>query len=464
MIDILIFVTYLLVLIGIALKSRAESKASDFSTQFLAKKDLGLWESLFSVTATEVSALTFLAVPAFAFRSNLSFFQIYLGAVVARFLIAYWILPKIYNQGSTFLEILESKNERARKGLVGFYFLHMWPAVGVRLYTGSILIAAFFEVNIAVAVIATALLTFTYTQIGGLKSVVRTDIFQMLLFIFSGFLVHYMVADISQTPWIEMMREAAANSKLLLYSPNALSSFFIGMMGGALFDLCTHGADQNFAQRLIACKTEALARKSILLSSITTLGIGMLFLTIGSLLWVFYEGKAPEGVFSDHILAHFIMNYFPDGLKGLMVAAALASTMSTLDSTINAMAASVVNDFQKNLSNKRGHFFKVSFIITLGFIAIALISMKSGEILIFGLKISTVIIGPMLSLFIVKKALKWINEYSLTDIVLSNLCGMALAFANLFVLKWNWNFTIAFGIIGGLLPLVLKALVLKKEA
>src|SRR5690606_21894762 len=111
-------------------------------------------------------------------------------------------------------------------------------------------------------------------------------------------------------------------------------------------DMSTHGVDQDFAQRLTANESLKKGQLAIFFSSFISIAVGFLFLGVGALLWADYQSEPfPAGVENaDHIFAHFIVNYFPAGIRGLMVAGVLAATMSTLDSTINALCATVYND------------------------------------------------------------------------------------------------------------------------
>ena len=79
---------------------------SSAEEQYLAGKSLTPLESLCSIIATEVSALTFLGIPAFAFDTNFSFVQIYIGAIFGRIIIALVFLPKVYDSGLTVYEVM----------------------------------------------------------------------------------------------------------------------------------------------------------------------------------------------------------------------------------------------------------------------------------------------------------------------------------------------------------------------
>ena len=104
-VDYTVIAVYLLGIFLLAFKSGKLSTSGSstdlIEEQYLAGKSLTFWESMLSIIATEVSALTFLGIPAFAYAKDFSFIQIYMGALVGRFLIAGLILPKIYNKGIT---------------------------------------------------------------------------------------------------------------------------------------------------------------------------------------------------------------------------------------------------------------------------------------------------------------------------------------------------------------------------
>jgi len=78
------------------------------------------------------------------------------------------------------------------------------------------------------------------------------------------------------------------------------------------------------------------------------------FLGVGSLLWAYYGGASPEAMGltrADEIFPRFIIEGLPVGLTGILIAGILAAAMSTLSSSLNALASSSVLDlFGKRLS------------------------------------------------------------------------------------------------------------------
>ena len=118
----------------------------------------------------------------------------------------------------------------------------------------------------------------------------------------------------------------------------------MGCLEGFLFDE-PHGVDQDFVQRLTAGRSLKQGQWVIFLSSFLSIGMGLLFLSVGALLFIYHQSvPLPPDFNSDHVFSTFIVDHFPVGIQGLMVAGVLAATMSTLDSTINALCATLYND------------------------------------------------------------------------------------------------------------------------
>lgn len=459
MIDLLVVVGYISFIFILAIKNRSkaltlEKQQVDLSNFYLANNSLSLKDSIFSIIATEVSALTFIGIPAFAYGKNFSFIYIYLGASIGRLIISAYILPKIYGKGITLYEIITDYRKSSRGAHIAlslFYITGRVLGVGVRLYAGSILISEFFGLSIYAAIGLSAFITYIYTLIGGLKVVVKTDFYQVLIFIIGGVFAHYLIVDVSEFTWFELMNEAYMNNKIVDFS-NLYRDFFIGVIGGVLFDICTHGMDQDFVQRLLACKDLKTAQRSIKLSSIFSIFIGLLFLSIGALLWSHYQNIGLDSdVKIDKIFAYFITTEFPVGLRGLMLAGVLAATMSTLDSTINAVGSCLSIDIwnRDKITDKKIIFKDTTLTISL-LLIVALAASKSSEILELGLKIASWISGGILVAFLTQVSSKY--NFKLTfNIVLALIAVNIVCVAfNVFIYKGPWQFNVYWSVLGGL--------------
>lgn len=470
--DYLVICFYLLGIFILAFKSgklKMASSDSYINDQYLAGKSLTFAESLCSIIATEVSALTFLGIPAFAYGADFSFVQIYIGAIFGRIIIARFFLPKIYDQGLTVYSVMGKNGTKSgQRSIALFYLINKVLAVGVRLFSGSILVATFFGVSIYIAVGIICILTFFYTLIGGLKAVVRTDMVQMGLFIFGGLVAHYMIPEISEEGWTDLFAMAFSHGKTAIIDFSNVWPFLTGVIGGILFDMATHGVDQDFAQRLTANKDMKTAQRAIILSSFLSIFVGLLFLGIGALLWSHYQLNEAPNVANDYLFAHFITLYFPAGLKGLMLAGVLAATMSTLDSTINALSATFYSDILGHQSTDKEQikkfYIRDTIIITLILMIIAFIASASDQLLLLGLKITSWTAGSLVALFMANVLFQKQIKAKLTpsSVIGSYVIGIALVYLNTFHLQWAWQWNVYLACAGSLVYLFFKGLIESK--
>src|SRR5213595_1276342 len=92
--DIVVIVTYLIgaTLLGIWV-GRRQKDAKDY---FVAGREIPWWAVMFSVVASETSALTFISIPGLAYATNLGFLQVSAGYILGRIVVAYTLLPRYY--------------------------------------------------------------------------------------------------------------------------------------------------------------------------------------------------------------------------------------------------------------------------------------------------------------------------------------------------------------------------------
>ena len=419
--------------------------------RYLAGRKLRFIESAGSIIATEVSALSFVGLPAFAYTTDFSLLYFYSGTLISRPLIALLVIPRIYGKGLTLFGIMGGPGETqaGRKLTALIYTVTKALGVGVRFYAGSILVASTFAVPLWVALSLIAGLTCGYTLIGGLRAVVRTDLLQMALFTAGGVSAHFIIPEAAGESWTELMERASEAGKTELFSWAKLPSFLMGFTGGILFDFCTHGFDQDYSQRVLGAKSRKTAVWAMASSSLASVSMGLLFLPIGSLLWSYYQSAPlPDGIGPDGIFPYFITTHFPESFQALMLAcvlAGLAVTMSTLDSTINALSGVLWNDLHPGRDQRRLslHFMGDTLIISLLLLGIAILSSYSEGLFVLGMSISSWSVACVGALFF--SQLAWnattrsiLDGPTVLKALLSNLAGVGI---NTFILEgpWQWN-------------------------
>ncbi len=448
-IDMLVVGLYVLTVFALAWTANRATRGRPLTPegQYLADRSLTFAESLCSIIGTEVSALTFLFIPAFAYAKDFSFLQIYFGAVVARAVVALVFLPRVYGKGLTLYEVMDRGESGTGRRLVGlFYGTSKVFSIGVRLFSGSVLVAEFMGVGLVPGLLATVVLAFLYTLMGGLKAVVRTDMLQLALFILGGTLAHLLIPSLDGRGWGDMMAAAGAAGKLDVFTGNSWWAMPAGFLGGILFDMSTHGVDQDFAQRQTGNHSLRSGQWAIFLSSFLSISVGLLFLGVGALLWSYYQTHPfPAGVNPDRLFAHFIIEHFPAGLRGLMVAGVLAATMSVMDSSVNALCATLYNDVLPGRQRRSlGWYFVVdNLAVTTLLFGVAMLASSSNGLLVLGLKVQSWTAGALLAVFLSRVVLPgaFPGRFTAGYVGAAYAAGLGAVAFNTFALSgdWNWN-------------------------
>ena len=333
--------------------TRRQKTASDY---FLGARNLPAWAVLLSIVATETSALTVISVPGIGARGDLTFLQLTFGYLVGRIGVAVWLLPG-YSRGSqeTAYERLESRFGTATRRLVSVVFLvTRFLGDGVRIFAGAIPLALVTGWSIPAAIVAMGGVTLVYTYFGGLKAVVWADVVQLAVYLAGGIAALLIAWELAGGPGIAL-KTAAEAGKLRVLNPSmdlgATYTLFGGLIGGAMLSAASHGTDQLIVQRLLATRSLRDARTALVGSGVVVILQFLLFLLVGSAIWA--AGMAPDALHADQIFPRFIIDHLPPGLAGLVVAGILAAAMSTISSSINALASSMTHDLYVGWSGRR---------------------------------------------------------------------------------------------------------------
>lgn len=368
LLDLVIVVIYLagVAIAGIILAGKQKS-ARDY---FLGAHKVPWPAVLLSIVATETSALTVISVPAVAYTGDLTFLQITFGYCFGRIIVATVFLPRYFEK--RLLTAYEYLGDRFGQGLRAAasltFMITRLLADGVRVFACAIPVAMLFRLLgfktspyllYALSIIIVSLVTLIYTYLGGIRAVIWTDVIQLILYL--GGAVLALAVIVSRVPQgmtsaVSFLKEQQ-KLRLIAFGLNLSFkdflaqpyTFFTALLGGAFFSLASHGTDQLIVQRLLATRKLRSSQQALIGSGVIIIIQFALFLVVGLLLFVFYQGQTPASLglaTADEIFIKFIVEQMPAGASGLMLAAILAAAMSTLASAINSLAAASRFDFK----------------------------------------------------------------------------------------------------------------------
>lgn len=380
-------------------------KNKNIEDYFVAGRSMPGWLVAIAATGTTISAGTFVGSPELGFNTNLTYIMNLIGAIFGGCLVAALILPKLYNAKTITIYgfIGERFGETSKRANSVMFLIGQLFTSGSRLFIAAIAISVIafggiqFEFMVWSIVILGLVSTF-YTMMGGIKGLLYIDTFQTLLMIFTGVVgLVFVACDLKGISFHEvwqtltaggMVKAPAATdlapglaadgtlngwipgSKVRMFDPSLDFSkpytILGGMIGVAFFKICQYTTDQEFVQRQLACKDVRKAGRSLVASQLLSLPVVLVFLCIGSLLFVKYmhdpqaDGALSAAFFTDarDIFPQYIKNHIPAGVRGLMIAGLLAAALSSFNSAINSMASSFVSDLYLPLRAEKGKALK----------------------------------------------------------------------------------------------------------
>ncbi|MEO2046725.1 MAG: sodium:solute symporter [Pirellulales bacterium] len=337
------------------------------------------WVIGLSLVGTSISSISFLGFPADAYKTAylrmLPNFMLPVALVVA----AYVFLPFFRkNHISSAYEYLEMRfGPRVRVyGAVAFIIGQLMRISGI-LFLVSIMIQTLTNLDSTTCIIIAGIFVAFYTIVGGIHAVIWTDVIQTIVLALGG--VVCLVVILNRLPGglgqIIEVASAAGKFSFAEFSEGVmqpvrwdltLQSKTAGMMLliGLTIWLREYSCMQATIQRYAAARTSKDARTAMWVCGLTSIPTWLFFMFIGTSLYVFYQEFPTEATTNmltganeakaEDIMPFFILHQLPQGMKGLVIAAALAAAMSSIDSSINAISAvSIIDIYRRHLVKDR---------------------------------------------------------------------------------------------------------------
>jgi solute:Na+ symporter, SSS family len=371
---------------GIAFTPRHTGDAKEY---FLAGGQIPPWLAAISVLTATLSAATFLGGPDFGYRGDYTYLSTNIGGLFAALFVAKVLIPRYYAMGATTVyELLDARfGKPAMRAAGGMFLIGRVLAGGTRVYLGAIAVAMimFGDISaggVVVAAFALVLLSFAFTFVGGLKSVIWNDLIQFVIYVGAavGVLIYLWTLIPASTE--EIYRAVTATpegiNKLRLFNwslgASEPFSMLAVMTGVFLLSVGNFGLDQDTTQRLLACKDAKSGARSLMLSVLITVPIIWVFISIGVLLYIFYDRtdlmrhSAAVGLTATFqgqkisVFMHFILTQIPPGLRGLATVGIIAAAVATTNSAMNAMSSVLIEDFYRPWRSKRRTDAQIHFV------------------------------------------------------------------------------------------------------
>jgi SSS family solute:Na+ symporter len=383
-IDFTVIVGYLALIMGIGLyMGRRENTLSDFA---LGGRRIPWWAVLASIIAAETSAGTFLGAPGegYSTRSYL-YIQLTLGTILARIVVSFVFLTPYYryNVYSIYEYLTVRFGTGSKNAASAVFLLTRVLASGSRIYVAAIALVLSYELIggrvldptlpadahrmlliYVLASVAVVVLTAIYTTLGGIKAVIWTDFIQASIMMGSALVALGILYYSIPGGWRTVRADLHVEHPLSLFITTGLDparhgwprfkgmfeieyTIFAGLIGGTFITMSTHGTDQDMVQRMLTAPDVRRSRRSLILSGLADLPIGLVFATLGILLFAYYHERPDPALpkAQNEVFCYFILHRLPAGVRGLLLAGIFATTMGSLSTALNALATSFTRDW-----------------------------------------------------------------------------------------------------------------------
>lgn len=349
--DYLVLVLYLLAMVGVGVHfARKETTTDDF---FLAGRKIPWWAAGLSIFGTQLSAITFMAIPATAYGTDWRRFVGQIMVLPIFVLVISCFVPLLRGLNvTTAYEYLEARFSRAvRLSASALFILFQLGRMGIVLLLPAIALSAVTGIDTYACIAVMGALATAYTALGGISAVIWTDVLQVFVLI-GGATLCLVLAIVDSGGLSASLELARAADKLQMFDWRWSTSDMVGwvVIVGFLFtNLVPYTTDQTVIQRYLTTRNEKEAAKSLWLNFAITIPTGLLFFGLGTALWVYYTGHPIEQSLlplkSDQLVPWFVVSHLPTGVAGVVIAGIFAAAMSSLDSSMNSITTAVVNDF-----------------------------------------------------------------------------------------------------------------------
>ncbi len=339
-----------LIVMGIVI-SKKQVSTQDF---FKAGGRVPWWAAGISVFGTQLSAITFMAIPAKSFSTDWTLFILMVTIVLVSPIIVFGFLPFFRRLSITSAyEYLELRFNRAMRYLGSLVYVALQLGrLGIVLLLPSLALSVVTGLEVVWCILIMGVLSIFYTVLGGIEAVIWTDVIQVLVLVGGALLSLVWILSHLDMEWVELRAFIATDAKVKLIDTSfdfTGTSLWVILLGGIATNIAQYGSDQTVVQRYLTTKDEKTASKSIFTGALMAIPSGLIFFSIGTALFLYYQtypaALSPVVTNTDGLYPWYIATQLPQGISGILIAAIFAAAMSSLDSSMNSVATVITTDF-----------------------------------------------------------------------------------------------------------------------
>lgn len=443
-----ILILYFGMLLAIAYRTGKDDSNAAF---FTANRNSRWYLVSFGMIGTSLSGVTFISVPGWVQSTQFSYMQIVFGYLLGYIVIAFVLIPVYYSlQITSIYEYLQRRFGLVsqKTGAVLFMVSRLLISAFRLFLVASVLqyfILDAWNIPFEATVIFSVALIWLYTNRGGIRTIVYTDVFQTT----------FMLAALVGSVWI-LLNKLNYNLPELIYSDQFRKysqflfwddwkdrkNFFKSVTGGMFIAIAMTGLDQDNMQKNLTCKNTKEAKWNLLSLGVVLIFVNFIFLFLGALLFMFadkngiqipvVEGKITTDLLYPEIAINGKLG-FP--IAVLFFIGLISAAYSSADGALTSLTTSFSIDFiniEKYAPEKQKRIRKqvhLGISVVLILVIILFRSVLKENVISSLLQVTTYTYGPLLGLFafgiftpykIKERFLPWIAILSVLVTILLN--------------------------------------------
>jgi len=365
--DYFLIVVYMVGVVGLGMwLGRGQHDTEEF---FLAGRKMHWLPVGISIMATLFSAISYLGYPGEFIGYGITFVAAWVTFIVTAPVIMFGFMPVYHRLKCTSAyELLEQRFDvRVRALASGLFIVVRLGWMALAIYTSSLALSSVTPFTLHQVVWVCGLGATAYTIVGGMRAVIWTDVAQFVVLVGGLLGAMWLVHAALDGGFIQAFHLAqaydAANPGSYRMQFHTELSFTVRMtiwglwIGNAATYLSDYGCDQVSVQRYLTSPDLKGMQRAFVINLVAVLVVLVGLALVGIGLWAYFQ-QHPDPVVAelkpDKVFPYFIAAKFPIGLSGLMIAALLAATMSSIDSGLNSVTTAVMVDFGERFGWLKG--------------------------------------------------------------------------------------------------------------
>ena len=383
-IDYIIVALSVIIVLYFALRySKNQNTTEKF---YIVGRKIPNWVLGFSLLAAIASSITFLGYPGAGYSGNWILLVQGLMVTIVLLLIIWFIVPLYRNViGISAYEYFERRFGYLARiyGALGFVAAYLSKMGTIMFLTGTATYGLI-GVDPLTIIWIIGIIIIVVTLFGGMEGIIWLELIQGFLKIGAGLAVFFILIFSIDGGISTIIKVARAQDRINFGTTEwtfVELSVWVMAINGIFFAIQNYGTNQLIVQRFLTAQSSRDAIKSSLMGIVLSLPLWILFMFIGTGLFVYYHqhpGLLPEGTKPDAVFPWFIINELPIGVRGLVISGLIAAAVSSVTAELNSISAVLTTDFygrlRKRRTDKQKLFFGKAMVMLAGIIMLVIAS------------------------------------------------------------------------------------------